>query len=59
MTEVHKLANSMRLMLHEFRQENKFFGNEFLYEDINLYEAFELIQFIIIEQVDNHKECIR
>ena len=49
----------MRLMPHEFRQENRFFGAEFLYEDTNLYEAFEMIQLIIIEQADNHKECIR
>ena len=46
-------------MLHEFRQENKFFGSEFLYEDINLYEAFELIQLIILEQGENHRESIR
>ena len=39
----------MRVMLHEFRQENKFFGAEFLYEDINLFEAFEFIQLIINE----------
>lgn len=38
-----KLAISIRASLLEFQQDYKIFGSEFLFEDVNLYAAFDAI----------------
>ena len=43
MAEVIKLSNHMRSLLVEFEQDQKIFGGEFLYDEIDLFEAFQRI----------------
>ena len=42
--DVVKQAVSIRSQLLEFREDHKIFGSTFLYEDTDLYDAFEAIQ---------------
>ena len=50
----------MRSSLLEFRQDYKIFGTEFLYEDIDLYTAFDAIyKSIIVQGQRNPKEALR
>ncbi len=46
-------------MLISFRSEQKIFGSEFMFEDIDLYNAFEKIKRVIIKGSNDYDESIR
>ena len=43
MVEVRKKANQMRKIVFEFKEDHKIFGGEFLYEEVDLVDAFQKI----------------
>lgn len=58
--DVFKQTISIRTSLLEFRQDFKIFGAEFIFEDINLYEAFDAMQRAIKTYGEkNPKEAFR
>jgi len=46
-------------MLLTFRSEQKLFGSEFMFEDIDLYSAFEKIRRVIMKNSTDYNESIR
>jgi len=57
--DVFRQAKQLRSMLKTFRSENSFFGGEFMFEDIDLYRAFEKIHFVIKRKKEDPRECMR
>ena len=48
------------MMLRDFKNENKIFGTQFLYEDCDLHVAFEKINKIIVaDGEENHEKCVK
>ena len=46
-------------MLRDFKNDNKIFGNQFLYEDCDLHVAFEKIHKYIVMEGHNHEKCVK
>ena len=54
-----KQANSLCLALNRFKQEFKLFGSEFLYEETDLFTAFDKIGKVIRQHSLNEADCKR
>ena len=59
MVEVRKKANQMRKIVFEFKEDHKIFGGEFLYEDVDLVDAFQKIYGLLEKEESNPKETLR
>ena len=49
----------MRLLLTEFKNEQKIFGDEFIYEQVDLIEAFNSVNRYISDHGNDHNEALR
>lgn len=57
--DIYSQAQHLRSMLITFRSDQKIFGSEFMFEDIDLYSAFEKIRRVIMKGNEDHTENIR
>lgn len=54
MADVIRQAASLRSLLRGFRDEMKFFGSEFVYDGLDLFEAFDNIHELLSQKAEQH-----